>query len=96
RIEPKIFFANERTFIHWLYFAALLLTTALTLLNFGDHTTRISGGVFFGIAFGFSLYAFYRYRWRAHRIINRPNERYDDLYGPIGLCILLVGALIVS
>lgn len=81
RIEPKIFFANERTFIHWLYFAALLLTTALTLLNFGDYTTRISGGVFFGIAFGFAMYAFFRYRWRAHRIINRPNERYDDLYG---------------
>lgn len=81
RIEPKIFFANERTFIHWLYFAALLLTTALTLLNFGDHTTRISGGIFFGIAFGFSIYAFFRYRWRAHRIINRPTERYDDLYG---------------
>ncbi|ORZ10735.1 VTC domain-domain-containing protein [Absidia repens] len=96
RIEPKIFFANERTFIHWLYFAALLLTTALTLLNFGDRTTRISGGVFFGIAFGFAIYAFFRYRWRAHRIINRPTERYDDLYGPIGLCILLVGALILN
>ncbi|KAI8097463.1 VTC domain-containing protein [Halteromyces radiatus] len=96
RIEPKIFFANERTFIHWLYFAALLLTTALTLLNFGDKTTRISGGVFFGIAFGFAIYAFIRYRWRAHRIINKPTERYDDLYGPIGLCLLLVGALILN
>ncbi|KAI8334640.1 VTC domain-containing protein [Chlamydoabsidia padenii] len=96
RIEPKIFFANERTFIHWLYFAALLLTTALTLLNFGDHTTRISGGVFFGIAFSFAVYAFYRFRWRAHRIRTKPNERYDDLYGPIGLCILLVGALILN
>ncbi|CAO3652205.1 unnamed protein product [Cunninghamella blakesleeana] len=96
RIEPKIFFANERTFIHWLYFAALLLTTALTLLNFGDSTTRISGGVFFGIAFGFAVYAFIRYRWRAYRIEKFPNQRYDDLYGPVALCLLLVGALILN
>ncbi|KAI8074912.1 VTC domain-containing protein [Gongronella butleri] len=96
RIEPKIYFANERTFIHWLYFAALLLTTALTLLNFGDKVTRISGGVFFGIAFGFAVYAFIRYRWRAYRIKNFPTERYDDLYGPIALCLLLVGALVLN
>ncbi|KAI9308821.1 VTC domain-containing protein [Cunninghamella echinulata] len=96
RIEPKIYLANERTFLHWLYFAGILLSTALTLLNFGDFTTRISGGVFFGIAFGFSIYAFIFYRWRAHRIKNFPTQRYDDLYGPVVLCLLLVGALILN
>ncbi|KAF7728246.1 vacuolar transporter chaperone [Apophysomyces ossiformis] len=96
RLEPKLFFANERTFINWLQFAALLLSGALTLLNFGDHISTIAGGVFFGIAFGFSLYAFGRYRYRAHQIATTPHLRYDDIYGPIGLCILLVGALILN
>lgn len=95
-IEPKIFFANERTFIHWLHFAALLLTTALTLLNFGDRTSRIVGGVFIGIALGISIYAQLRFQYRAWQIRNQGHLRFDDIYGPAVLCLLLVGALAVS
>ncbi|KAF7724700.1 vacuolar transporter chaperone [Apophysomyces ossiformis] len=96
RVEPKIFFANERNFIHWLHFSSLLLTAALTLLNFGDRVCRISGAFYFGIAFSFALYAFGRFRYRVHQIRTRPYLRYDDLYGPIGLCILLIAALILN
>lgn len=46
KTEPKTFFANERTFISWLQFCALLLTVALNLLNNGDHISRIIGAVF--------------------------------------------------
>lgn len=46
KIEPKTFFANERTFISWLQFCALLLTVALNLLNNGDYISRIIGAVF--------------------------------------------------
>lgn len=95
-LEPKVFFANERTFIHWLQFAALILVAALTLLNFGDRISTIAGGVFFGIAMGIALYAFGRFRYRAHQIKTRPMIRYDDIWGPIGLTTLLVGAIIVS
>ncbi|KAI9313770.1 hypothetical protein BX666DRAFT_1831328, partial [Dichotomocladium elegans] len=94
-IEPKIYFANERTFINWLQFAAFILMASLTLINFGDYTSKLAGGVFFGIAMIMSIYAFGRYRYRAWQITNRPRLRYDDLYGPIGLCVLLVGALLV-
>ncbi|KAI9498719.1 VTC domain-containing protein [Zychaea mexicana] len=96
RLEPKIFFANERTFINWLQFAALILTAALMLLNFGDGVSKIAGATFFGISMVLALYAFGRYRYRAWQITNRPRIRYDDIYGPIGLCILVVGALIVN
>jgi len=95
-IEPKIFFANERTFIHWLHFAALLLTTALTLLNFGDRTSRIVGGVFIGIALGISIYAQLRFQYRAWQIRNQGHLRFDDIYGPAVLCLLLVGALALN
>lgn len=95
-MEPKVFFANERTFINWLQFAALIMTAALTLLNFGDRISTISGGTFFGISIVLALYAFFRYRFRAHQINTRPDIRYDDMYGPVGLTCLLVGAMAVS
>lgn len=95
-LEPKVFFANERTFIHWLQFSALILVAALTLLNFGDRISTIAGAVFFGISMGIALYAFGRFRYRAHQIKTRPMIRYDDIWGPIGLTTLLVGAIIVS
>ncbi|KAG2182909.1 hypothetical protein INT44_005890 [Umbelopsis vinacea] len=95
-IEPKIFFANERTFIHWLHFAALLLTTALTLLNFGDKTSRIVGGVFIGLALGISLYAQFRFQYRAWQIRHQSHLRFDDIYGPAVLCFLIVGALVLN
>jgi uncharacterized membrane protein YidH (DUF202 family) len=91
-----VFFANERTFIHWLNFAAIILSAALTLLNFGDGVNRIVGGVFFAISLIFAVYGFGFYRWRAYRITNKPHLRFDDIFGPVFLCILLVGALIVS
>lgn len=46
KIEPKTFFANERTFISWLQFCALLLTVALNLINNGDHISRVIGAIF--------------------------------------------------
>ncbi|KAI8069866.1 VTC domain-containing protein [Gilbertella persicaria] len=95
-VEPKTLFANERTFIHWLNFAATLLTTALTLMNFGDRINKIIGAIFFGIAFLFVFYSFGFNRWRAYRILYKPHLRFDDMYGPVFLCVLLVGALVLN
>lgn len=65
RVEPKVFFANERTFISWLQFCALLLTVALSLLNFGDQTARIIGGIFIALSAAVAIYALYRFEKRA-------------------------------
>ncbi|KAI8366829.1 VTC domain-containing protein [Radiomyces spectabilis] len=96
KVEPKVFFANERTFISWLQFCALLLTVALSLLNFGDSVSRIAGGIFIGISALVAIYALYRFEKRAWMINRRVVGRYDDLWGPAVLCTLLVGALIVN
>ncbi|KAG1378530.1 hypothetical protein G6F61_005751 [Rhizopus arrhizus] len=96
RVEPKVFFANERTFISWLQFCALLLTVALNLLNFGDKTSRIIGGIFIVLSAGIAVYALYRFEKRAWMINRRIDGRYDDLWGPAVLCLLLVVALIVN
>ncbi|OAD06778.1 hypothetical protein MUCCIDRAFT_152122 [Mucor lusitanicus CBS 277.49] len=97
KLEPKVFFANERTFISWLQFCALLLTVALNLLNFGDKISRICGGVFLFISMLLALYALARFQYRAWQL-RRPHQtgRFDDLYGPAVLCILIVAALVIN
>ncbi|RCH89827.1 vacuolar transporter chaperone [Rhizopus azygosporus] len=96
KVEPKVFFSNERTFIAWLQFCALLLSVALNLLNFGDQVSRIAGALFIGISAGIAIYALYQFERRAWMINRRIVGRYDDLWGPAVLCVLLVAALIVN
>lgn len=97
KTEPKVFFANERTFIAWLQFSALLLTVALNLLNFGDKISRICGGVFLFIATLLALYALARFQYRAWQLRTpTQNGRFDDIYGPAVLCILIVAALVIN
>ncbi|KAH8555204.1 VTC domain-containing protein [Umbelopsis sp. PMI_123] len=96
KIEPKAFFANERTFISWLQFCALLLTVALNLLNYGDHISRTVGAIFLMISALLAIYAQIRFQYRAWQLRNQNSARYDDIWGPLALCILLVVALIIN
>eukprot|EP00970_Alexandrium_tamarense_P019886 scaffold14575_cov228-Alexandrium_tamarense.AAC.3 len=41
KIEPKIFFANERTFLHWLHAGVTLYTIAAGILAFASDTHSI-------------------------------------------------------
>ncbi|TPX44878.1 hypothetical protein SeLEV6574_g04230 [Synchytrium endobioticum] len=82
RVEPKVFFANERTFLSWLHFCIVLGGLALGLLNFGDYVGQISGLIFTVVAMIFMIYALFLYQWRAHKIRNRDAAPYDDRFGP--------------
>jgi uncharacterized membrane protein YidH (DUF202 family) len=42
RVEPKVAFANERTFLSWLHFTVILGGLAVGLLNFGDKASTFS------------------------------------------------------
>ncbi|CAB5182916.1 unnamed protein product [Rhizophagus irregularis] len=59
RVEPKVFFANERTFLSWLQFTVVLGGLALGLLNFGDKVGKISAAIFTFVAMAIMLYALY-------------------------------------
>jgi uncharacterized membrane protein YidH (DUF202 family) len=71
RVEPKVFFANERTFLSWLHFCIVLGGLALGLLNFGDQVGQIAGLVFTAVAMLFMIYALFLYQWRAEKIRTR-------------------------
>ncbi|CAH2451099.1 Vacuolar transporter chaperone complex subunit [Komagataella phaffii CBS 7435] len=96
RVEPKVFFANERTFLSWLNFTVILGSLGVGLLNFGDKIGRISAGLFTFIAMGTMLYALITYHWRASAIRRRGSGPYDDRFGPTMLCLFLLIAIVVN
>lgn len=91
RVEPKVFFANERTFLSWVQFAIFLGGIGSALLGLGDDKASFSGLVLIVVAVIFSFYSLYLYLWRASMIRKRDPGPYDDIYGPAVLvCVFLV------
>ncbi|KAF2794680.1 hypothetical protein K505DRAFT_374480 [Melanomma pulvis-pyrius CBS 109.77] len=96
RVEPKVFFANERTFLSWLNFTVILGGLAIGLLNFGDKIGRISAGLFTAVAMAAMIYALTTFHWRARSIRQRGQGGFDDRLGPTVLTIALFCAIIVN
>lgn len=96
RVEPKVYFAAERTFLSWLEFSIILGSIAATLLNFGDSLSLASAWGFTIVACLSLLYSIVLYVWRVRMIRGRRAVRYHDQYGPTVLCVLLAAAVAVS
>lgn len=97
RIEPKVYFATERTFLKWLNTAVVIGSIATTLLNFvppEDTRGLISAALFtfaslLAIAYSGGIYVF-----RTLKIRQRSADGlYYDKYGPTALCVVLFLAL---
>ncbi|KAI9281902.1 VTC domain-containing protein [Sporodiniella umbellata] len=97
RFDAKAFFSNERTFMSWLQFCTILFTISLNLLNNGDGITRVVGSLFVIVSLFVSMYALFRFHFRAFQLrTGRASLRIDDVYGPGILCALLITALAVN
>ncbi|KAG7004593.1 hypothetical protein G7Y79_00024g055430 [Physcia stellaris] len=97
RVEPKVFFANERTFLSWMNFAVILGTLSVGLLNFShDNVGQGSAIAFTVVAIMTMSYALYSYHWRANKIRMRGSGGFDDRVGPTMLAVALVAAVIVN
>jgi uncharacterized membrane protein YidH (DUF202 family) len=99
RVEPKVYFAAERTFLSWFEFAIILSVVATTLLNFGGD----SKGALLYASLGFTItavvsliYAAGLYLWRVHMMRTRRAVRYHEKYGPTILCILIMVAVAIN
>ncbi len=98
-MEPKVFFANERTFLSWLNFTVILGGLAVGLLNFGDRVGRISAGLFTLVAMAAMIYALLTFHWRANSIRKRGQPGaagFDDRLGPSVLALALLAAVVVN
>ncbi|KAF9426120.1 vacuolar transporter chaperone [Podila epigama] len=97
RMEPKVFFANERTFLNWLQFTVLLGSISLTLLNFGNGMTRVSGAVLTIITLLAMIYALGVFHVRLSNILStKANRQFHDRIGPTVLCVFLFGAYFLN
>jgi len=96
RVEPKVYFANERTFLSWLNFTVILGALAVGMLNFGDQAAFYSALGFTMVALGSMIYALYTYWWRAKQIGKRGQSGFDDQVGPFMLCSFLFLAVVVN
>lgn len=89
RVEPKVYFAAERTFLAWLEFSIYVGAIAATLLNFGNKPTSISfvaAGVFTLVAVLALCYSVGIYLYRSEGIRERRVIKYYDKIGPSVLC----------
>eukprot|EP01095_Lingulamoeba_sp_RSL-Kostka_P012766 TRINITY_DN5100_c2_g1_i1.p1 TRINITY_DN5100_c2_g1~~TRINITY_DN5100_c2_g1_i1.p1 ORF type:complete len:699 (-),score=260.90 TRINITY_DN5100_c2_g1_i1:312-2408(-) len=98
KIEPKTYFANERTFLQWMSFCIVIQAIGIALISFPNNNfVGITSGIFFVIIsvifMGYSLFLF---RWRAARIRNNQPGRYDDVWGPVALFVIMVLAVLAN
>ncbi|WVQ82118.1 hypothetical protein IAT38_004246 [Cryptococcus sp. DSM 104549] len=97
KVEAKVWFANERTFISYLSMGLLLSTIASGLL-FG---ARDSPARWF--AFGYALisaivliYGWAIYQKRLTMISTRDATGFDNLWGPLLICAAIFVAILVN
>jgi uncharacterized membrane protein YidH (DUF202 family) len=92
----KTYFANERTFLHWLKFTLLLGALAIGLLNFSDNVGRISAVIFTSLSMSIMIYALYKYHDRANRVERNELGDFSDKYGPAVMTMFLVVAISIN
>lgn len=96
RVEPKVYFANERCLLSWYEAGIVLGAVAAGLLNFGDDVAIRAAIGFTIVAISLVVYAMGMFLWRATMIRKHRAARYDDRLGPTVLCGLLAVAVAVN
>ncbi|KAL4852664.1 Vacuolar transporter chaperone 1 [Chlorella vulgaris] len=106
RIEPKTYFANERTFLAWLGMATTLGTVSTAIAGFAveDEDVKHSGGISTGtvelitltllpVSIAMIAYALFTFYWRSEFIRRKQVGFFDDKVGPITLAIIVMISL---
>jgi uncharacterized membrane protein YidH (DUF202 family) len=93
KVEPKVFFANERTYFSWMKFGTMLATFSLALFNSGDSVGKICGVLYTLVALSTLIYGVGLYYRRRELIRARLPGPYDEMIGPTVICFALLGAV---
>ncbi|CAX42190.1 vacuolar transporter chaperone, putative [Candida dubliniensis CD36] len=96
RIEPKVYLANERTFLSWLSVGMLIGGVATALLNYGSNSTLTASIGFFIAALFIIGYSTYRYLWRVLMIREKKAVEYGDKFGPNMICGVIFLAIFIN
>jgi len=93
KIEPKVFFANERTFLAWMHVSVILAGASVAILALSDYENigkQLYGLIMLPVAVAFLLYSMYQYVKRSYMIRHKLPGPYDDSVGPTVLGVMLM------
>jgi uncharacterized membrane protein YidH (DUF202 family) len=101
KIEPKVFFANERTFLAWMHLSVVLAGASIAILAFSDTSnanplSQLYGLILLPVAISFILYSMYQYGRRANMIRHRHPGPYEDTVGPVVLAVMLMVSILAQ
>ena len=77
KVEPKLLFANERTFIKWLHMSVVLSSVSIGILAFtaSDSNAQYYALTLMPVALLFIIYAMNTFMWRIEKIRTRDPLR---------------------
>lgn len=99
RVEPKVWLANQRTFIKWQHISVLLASLSLGLYNAAgeqNNVARILAVVYTLVAIFAGAWGWWQYVLRSRMIQERSGKDFDNIVGPIIVCVGLVIALCLN
>lgn len=98
KVEPKVFFSNERTFLAWLHMSVTLASISIAIIAFADHNewSQLYGLLLLPVAIAFSVYSLFIYQRRASMIRRRDPGPYEDRVGPILLSAVLMASIVLQ
>eukprot|EP00581_Thalassiosira_minuscula_P031069 CAMPEP_0183767800 /NCGR_PEP_ID=MMETSP0739-20130205/12404_1 /TAXON_ID=385413 /ORGANISM="Thalassiosira miniscula, Strain CCMP1093" /LENGTH=277 /DNA_ID=CAMNT_0026006739 /DNA_START=252 /DNA_END=1088 /DNA_ORIENTATION=+ len=112
KIDPKVFFANERTFLAWMHVSVILAGASVAIVAFSDSHSRshesqhspggavvqdqLYGVILLPVSIAFILYAMMQYSRRASMIRRKAPGPYVDIVGPTVLTVILMLSIVVQ
>lgn len=96
RVEPKVYFATERTLLSWVSVGLVLGGVSTSFLTYGTPTTMVASIGFFITALVTIWLSTYTYCKRVVNIrMKRPID-YEDKYGPPMICAFLMASILFT
>lgn len=94
KASPKVFFANERTFLKWMNVSVWVAGISIGLSTIQgsspDMVEALSSLAFLGIAIVIVCYSMFQYARRSLMVVKRSPGPYEDRWGPV-----VIGSLFV-
>ncbi|PGH13767.1 hypothetical protein AJ79_03466 [Helicocarpus griseus UAMH5409] len=99
RVEAKVWLANQRTFIKWQHICVLLTTLSLGLYNAAGAENTVARSlavVYTGFAVFAGAWGWWMYLTRSRWIRERSGRDFDNVAGPMVVCLGLAVALVLN
>ena len=98
KIEPKVFFANERTFLAWLHMSVTLASISMAIVALADANewSQLYGLLLMPVSIAFCVYSLWLYIKRAGMLRRKDPGPYENQTGPIVLATLLSISIVIN